>query len=852
VERPGRLPLAWLLAQRPGAGPEGQAPSELALMNHAGQLLALGLLGGLDELVASEAKCSPAIYDYLNRGHEATSVALLLGLAATRRGSGCTAVARLLQLHVPALHPPSAPELEPLREMPLVQGAALVGLGLLHCSSAQRRLAEVFLGEITRRPAPDERRFQAEGHALSAGFALGFLALARGHAPALADLRLEDRLRACIEGLPSAAVAIAPQTPHHQPQPPRGRGHANGGGGGTVMERRGRANPEASGPGAMVALALMFLGSGRASAARPLEPPASPQLMRQARPDLLLLRALCRALVLSADHIRPDTAWLLDQLPTYLRRRRRRRRRASTLGESSREGNEEEDKEEEAEAEEEEEEEEAVAGDEVAAELEEARAAIEAGACLALGLRFASSQRADAFALLLERVDAFERRRRAQTRPERQLAAERCVDAALLGLALVAAGSGDLRVLRRIRRLRKRLDASAGYGHHVAMHLALGLLFLGRGRLALGQDPEATAALLAAVYPLFPAWSGDHSAHLQALRHLYVLAARPRCLVARDIDTGVAVPVPLELELLRAGAGPLLRLVAPCLLPEAPPALGLNKNIAPEWLVRVSSPRYWARELRARRPEELARWTLWVRRRAGFPSYKEDPRGSTALLVSTSPRHDPSSLLLPLMRLSPPAGSGDGGGGEGDDGQGGGWRALVAAARELVASERVALLPAYVAMIAVAARPELARPHELEQARACLAWAQHNPGALTPTLLASLERRLEARLEGLISRERALLRRCLLDPGQSAPLPSPFLEFAALLGGLPPDVSSRLSALLAGMSPPGSATAVAASAVVGPPPPPPRRALLPPLLSLSFALPPRYAHILSDIILTPT
>lgn len=47
----------------------------------------------------------------------------------------------------------------------------------------------------------------------------------------------------------------------------------------------------------------------------------------------------------------------------------------------------------------------------------------------------------------------------------------------------VMSGSGDLQLLRVIRQLRVRVgQAEVTYGSQLAMHMALGLLFLGSGR----------------------------------------------------------------------------------------------------------------------------------------------------------------------------------------------------------------------------------------------------------------------------------------------------------------------------------------------------------------------------------
>ena len=53
------------------------------------------------------------------------------------------------------------------------------------------------------------------------------------------------------------------------------------------------------------------------------------------------------------------------------------------------------------------------------------------------------------------------------------------------------------------------------YGSHMAVHLALGLLFLGGGRLGLASSPGAIAALIIAFFPKFPTHSSDNRYHLQ-------------------------------------------------------------------------------------------------------------------------------------------------------------------------------------------------------------------------------------------------------------------------------------------------------------------------------------------------
>ena len=80
--------------------------------------------------------------------HRATTVGLLLGLAAGRLGSCDSATTRDLGLHLPALLPPHS-SLE--FSAPLsVQTAALLGLGLLYQGTGHRLRVEFLLAEIGR------------------------------------------------------------------------------------------------------------------------------------------------------------------------------------------------------------------------------------------------------------------------------------------------------------------------------------------------------------------------------------------------------------------------------------------------------------------------------------------------------------------------------------------------------------------------------------------------------------------------------------------------------------------------------------------------------------------------------
>ena len=142
------------------------------------------------------------------------------------------------------------------------------------------------------------------------------------------------------------------------------------------------------------------------------------------------------------------------------------------------------------------------------------------------------------------------------------------LDALCLALAAVMAGSGDLDVLRRLRRLHGRRHDEANYGGHMAAHMAIGILFMSGGQYTIGTSPIATAALFCSTYPKFPSTPADNSFHLQALRHLWVLATDRRCLVPRTVDTHRPTLVVIKVFLLSDTSRSGIQMLAPCLLPD--------------------------------------------------------------------------------------------------------------------------------------------------------------------------------------------------------------------------------------------------------------------------------------------
>jgi anaphase-promoting complex subunit 1 len=215
---------------------------------------------------------------------------------------------------------------------------------------------------------------------------------------------------------------------------------------------------------------------------------------------------------------------------------------------------------------------------------------------------------------------------------------------------MVMAGTGEISCLRRLRFAygmyhQTMYHPSFKYGIHVATHMSLGLLFLGGGRFTLGTSDAAIACMVTAFFPRAHHMSSDNKSFLQALRHLWVLAIEPRCLIARDVETTEVVYLPVKITVNDGKEVGTTQLISPTLIPD------LDKLAA----IRVDTPRYWPFHFDTanipRHKESLLRsQTLYVKRRTAFLSYTEDPRGSRSLFVrSRSSTGEAATLDFPRL-----------------------------------------------------------------------------------------------------------------------------------------------------------------------------------------------------------
>ncbi|MBW0468810.1 hypothetical protein O181_008525 [Austropuccinia psidii MF-1] len=559
---------------------------------HAGYLLGLGLNKHLRSINRVQ------IFRYLETKHEMTSIAILLGLSAAFIGTGDQRVSSIIAAHVPAMHPTESIQLQ---VSPLTQAAGFVSFGILHMATANRRLSDGMLREMSRtwRILTDASDGCRESYTLCAGLGYGLVMLGKGtesDTPAHKDLM--RTFKSLIHG----------DGAHPLPglNPPT-----------TTID------VSVTSPAATLALALLYLKTGKSEAAMLCEIPQTTARLEYIRPDLLMIRTLAKGLIMWQD-VETDISWMESFVPKIILL-------------SIKHAEEEKKK--------------------LKADWEMIYWSVISGAAFAMALKHAGSASGAVHSILIKLHD---RLLKAVSKPVLNVQAKvrrhclrTCHNVITLGLAIVMTGTGELELLKRLRVAHASTMESTGYSGHLVTHLALGLLFLGGGRYTLNTSNQAIACLVCALYPIFPSRTDDNVHHLQALRHLWALAIHPRCLVARDVDRKgelIFLPVRLRIQEVQARANsqagnqectqiqsaPLDKaksnqlktklMTAPTLIPE----IDLIESI------KVESPRYWPFVLdlatNSRHREYFSKsLTLWVKRKVGHLSYSQDPKGTKSI-----------------------------------------------------------------------------------------------------------------------------------------------------------------------------------------------------------------------------
>ncbi|KAF8064115.1 hypothetical protein FPV67DRAFT_1420084 [Lyophyllum atratum] len=556
-------------------------PSDLT-PEHAGFLFGLGLTGHLKEMLTWHT------FGYLTPKHDLTSIGVLLGLSAANIGSGNQHVTKLLAVHTPALLP--TPNVD-LNVSLMTQAAGLTGVGLLYLGTKNRRMAEVCLNQICRKDLvqPDLSNEHREAYTYSAALAFGMIMLGKGSAIP-ADMALISRLSILIHG----DAGITTRKSIHPP-----------------------FDINLTSPAATIALGLMYLRTERQDIADMLTIPDTVLALNRIQPSFLLIRTIARSLIMW-DAIVPTGDWLMTQLPAAIREAIDAHAKGKVIDDA----------------------------------MELAYYNILAGSCFVVGLKYAGTARQAAYMMIIRYFDMFTRlvysTGPAFDHKIKRSAYRDGLNLISISLSMVMAGTGEITCFRRLRYAygmyqQAMYHQQFKYGIHVATHISIGLLFLGGGRFTLGTSDAAIACMVTAFFPRFHHMSADNKSYLQALRHLWVLAVEPRCLIARDVDSTEVVYLPVKITMKEGNEIGTTQLISPTLIPD------LDKLLS----IRVDTPRYWpfyldTENLPRHRQSLLRSQTLFVKRRTAFLSYTEDPRGSRSLFVrSGSSAGDAATLDFP-------------------------------------------------------------------------------------------------------------------------------------------------------------------------------------------------------------
>ncbi|KAH0579751.1 hypothetical protein H2248_002588 [Termitomyces sp. 'cryptogamus'] len=553
-------------------------PSELT-PEHAGFLFGLGLTGHLKEMLTWHT------FGYLTPKHDLTSIGVLLGLSAANIGSGNTHVTKLLAVHTPALLP--TPTVD-LNVSLMTQAAGLAGVGLLYLGTKNRRMAEVCLNQISRRDLvqPDLSNEHREAYTYSAALAFGMILLGKGSSVP-ADMTLISRLTTLIHG----SVGM--------------------------LSQRGSQPPfdiNLTSPSATIALGLMYLRTERQDIADILIIPDTIIALNRIQPSFVLLRTIARSLILW-DAVAPTAEWLISQLPATVREAFDAHGKGKAIDDA----------------------------------LELAYYNILAGCCFVVGLKYAGTAREAAYMMIIRYFDLFTRLVYSAgphfDHKIKRSAYRDGLNLISISLSMVMAGTGEITCFRRLRYAygmyqQSMYNQQSKYGVHMTTHMSIGLLFLGGGRFTLGTSDAAIACMVAAFFPRTHSVSSDNKSYLQALRHLWVLAVEPRCLIARDVDSTEVVYLPVKITMKEGKETGHTQLISPTLIPD------LDKLLS----IRVDTPRYWpfyldTENLPRHRQSLLRSQTLFVKRRTAFLSYTEDPRGSRSLFVRSGASAGDSATL---------------------------------------------------------------------------------------------------------------------------------------------------------------------------------------------------------------
>lgn len=358
--------------------------------------------------------------------------------------------------------------------------------------------------------------------------------------------------------------------------------------------------------GATIALGIFGLKSSQAHLANKLAIPQSEYLLDFYRPHQILIRVISRSMIMWSD-ISPAISWVEDNVPGYIRN--------SVDGWLHN-------------------------GEHlpVDSHIFHCYLNIICGLCYSIALKYAGTCNLSGFNTLIAVIDIVSRSVVASSSQLSysgklsRLIGIRCLNGLSTSLSLIMAGSGNLSSLEKLISIGKLMPADGDYGASMAFHISIGLLFLGGGTNTIGNSDKAIACVFCSLFPIYQSRVTDNRFHLQALRHLWVLAVEQRCLITRNAVSNEIEAVPMEVTLKKNEFGhqpQKLTGYTPFMLPSFNCIESIN----------ILGPRFWpqSHEFGNLKPSSYRPFTIWAQRKTKHLSYMSDPDGRRGILGASFP-----------------------------------------------------------------------------------------------------------------------------------------------------------------------------------------------------------------------
>jgi anaphase-promoting complex subunit 1 len=170
-------------------------------------------------------------------------------------------------------------------------------------------------------------------------------------------------------------------------------------------------NVDITAPGAVLALALLYLKSRDRTVATRIDIPDTQFAFQYLRPDLVLLRVLAKNLILW-DDIQPEAAWIEAQVPSVMTGVKAQLGRASDSDADQ--------------------------------TLRQGYINVLTGACLAMGMRFAGTAHSAAKHVLTQYLQFFVKLQKSKFERADKNMLEYCMNSVALALCMVMSGTGHL------------------------------------------------------------------------------------------------------------------------------------------------------------------------------------------------------------------------------------------------------------------------------------------------------------------------------------------------------------------------------------------------------------------------